>query len=82
MDDDARRVQDTAQARRAGPFELLQGAPGKVARVGAGPYLLTRARERSARGGDRERPRRGGEPLVAEQLVDRGEVPQAHVRRV
>ena len=82
MDDDAGRVQDTSQPGRAGVFELPQRALDEVARVAARLYLFTRARERGPRGGDHERPGSGREPLVPKQLVDRGEVAHAHVRRV
>ena len=55
MDDDAGRVEDAPQARRAGPLELGERALDEVAGVGAGSDLLTRARERVPRGGERER---------------------------
>jgi hypothetical protein len=82
VDDDPGRVQDAAQAGRAGPLELLERALGEVARLLPGAYRFTRARERGPGGGDRERPGRGGEALVAEQLVDRGKVAQSHVEGV
>jgi hypothetical protein len=61
--------------------ELQLDALDEIARISAGQYLFTRAREGGSSGRDRKRSRDLCEPLVAEELVHRGQVPQLHVRK-
>ena len=78
VDDDTGRVQRPPQAERPRCGQLAGGERGDVLRVASGQDLGARQIERGARRADRELVRCVREPLVAEQLVDRGEVAQAH----
>ncbi len=67
-----------AQSRRARGLELGQGALDEVAGIDSSVDLLACAPEGGAGCGERGRTRRGGEALVAQQLVHRGQVPELH----
>src|SRR4029453_17053737 len=73
VDDDAGGVQRPPEPRRLGRAELGREPLRQVTRIRAGPNLHARARENTPRRVD-------GERVVAHpgELVDRGEVAQAH----
>ena len=63
-------------------LELAEDSVDDQAWIHALLDLLARAPEDRPRGGEHELARLAGEPLVAEQLVDRGEVAKLHAESV
>ncbi len=78
VDEDAGGVQHAPELRPPAGLEPCERAQDEVAGVGAGPDLLASQLERSSRGLERGRARLAHETLVAEQLVDGGQVAKPH----
>ncbi len=82
MHEDAGRVQHAAQRRPPRAGELLESRIDERAGVAARPDLLARSLESRARRRQRELVRLRGQALVAQQLVDRGQIAELHAASV
>jgi hypothetical protein len=82
VDEDPACVEDAAEPRATAGRQHGERQLDEVAGIRAGSDLLPGALERGARGGQRERARLGRQPLVAQELVDRGQVAESHTESI